>query len=143
MNRLKIVVDTNIWVSMAIGSKQLTTQMASIFMNTSIDLFVSNELLDELVNTLSKPKLQRYLTKERTEIVFNLIKTKAKLVNVATDIRICRDAKDDFMINLALAASATYLITGDDDLLVLHPYHNIQIVKPAQFLEILTKQYNA
>ena len=48
---------------------------------------------------------------------------------------ICRDAKDDKFLEVAVNGKADYLITGDRDLLVLHPFREIQIVSPATFLE--------
>jgi predicted nucleic acid-binding protein len=56
------------------------------------------------------------------------------LVTVTKSIRICRDPKDDKYLELALACNASAIITGDKDLLVLHPYENISILTPVDFL---------
>ena len=64
----------------------------------------------------------------------------AELVDIAFDIPVthtitdCRDPKDNKFLELALSASATALITGDADLLVLHPFQNISILTPADYL---------
>ena len=49
---------------------------------------------------------------------------------------ICRDAKDDKFLEVAVNGKADYLITGDRDLLVLHLFRDIQIITPAAFLEL-------
>jgi uncharacterized protein len=51
--------------------------------------------------------------------------------------QICRDADDDAVLACALAANASMIITGDKDLLVLHPWRGIHIVKPADALQRL------
>ncbi len=49
-------------------------------------------------------------------------------------VRVCRDARDDIFLELALAAQADFLITGDLDLLALNPFHQTTILTPADFL---------
>ena len=48
---------------------------------------------------------------------------------------VCRDQDDDKFLEVAIGGGAQYIVTGDDDLLVLHPYQEIQILKPKEFLE--------
>ncbi len=48
-------------------------------------------------------------------------------------IRVCRDAKDNKFLALAAACRAEFLITGDDDLLILNPFRETHILTPAQF----------
>jgi uncharacterized protein len=49
-------------------------------------------------------------------------------------VRDCRDGKDNRYLQLALAAGATAIVSGDEDLLVLNPWRGIQVLRPAQFL---------
>ncbi len=46
----------------------------------------------------------------------------------------CRDAKDDKYLELALAAKAATIVSSDQDLLVLHPWRGVQILRPAAYL---------
>ena len=73
----------------------------------------------------------------RTQYLFDLIWLKGQLINPTTSARFCRDRKDDFIINLALTANAQYIITGDDDLLTLHPIGTIEVVTIAAFVQKL------
>ncbi|MCC9004437.1 MAG: putative toxin-antitoxin system toxin component, PIN family [Candidatus Competibacter sp.] len=52
--------------------------------------------------------------------------------------QICRDADDDAVLACALAAKADVIVTGDKDLIVLHPWNGIQILSPADALQWLT-----
>ncbi len=65
-----------------------------------------------------------------------LIKTeKISVTSVITD---CRDPKDNKFLELAIDGNADYIITGDSDLLILHPYRGISIVTTSEFLSLLT-----
>jgi uncharacterized protein len=48
----------------------------------------------------------------------------------------CRDPKDDRYLELALAAGAAFIISSDDDLIVLHPWRGVSILSPAAYLAL-------
>jgi uncharacterized protein len=48
----------------------------------------------------------------------------------------CRDPKDDKYLELALAAGAETIVSSDDDLLVLHPWRGVRILRPADYLAL-------
>jgi predicted nucleic acid-binding protein len=48
----------------------------------------------------------------------------------SVQINACRDPKDDKFLELAVSGHADYIITGDDDLLTMHPFHGIEIITP-------------
>jgi putative PIN family toxin of toxin-antitoxin system len=48
----------------------------------------------------------------------------------------CRDPKDDMYLELALAAGAETIVSSDDDLLVLHPWRGVRILRPADYLSL-------
>lgn len=131
------MIDTNLWVSMAMGSRVVSEQMLRIIENPDLEFFTSAELLDELTETLAKPRLQKYLTYERAKQLFDLIWLKTQLIHVNINLRLCRDPKDDFILNLATEAKAHCIITGDAGLLVLNPLDNIRILTIADFLQSL------
>jgi putative PIN family toxin of toxin-antitoxin system len=49
-------------------------------------------------------------------------------------IRACRDPKDDKFLSLAVSGHADLILTGDADLLALHPFQGIAILSPADYL---------
>ena len=59
----------------------------------------------------------------------------ATIVEVIERIAICRDPQDDRFLEVALAGGASHLVTGERDLLVLHPVRNIRVVTPAALLK--------
>ena len=64
----------------------------------------------------------------------------ATLVEIVELVRACRDAKDDKFLELAVNGGAHCLVSGDQDLLVLHPFRGVSILTPAQFVELLLSQ---
>ena len=103
-------------------------------------VLVSSSTVGELAEVLQRAKFKRYVTAaEREEFLVAFVEP-AILVEPAQGIRACRDAKDNKFLELAITGHDSYLITGDDDLLVLHPFHNLAIVTPAGFLQAVEKE---
>ena len=67
------------------------------------------------------------------------VKTAWFPVEVLKQVKLCRDAKDDKFIELALNGDASHLITGDADLLILHPIQNIPVINPRTFWDEITR----
>ncbi|MBL6454807.1 putative toxin-antitoxin system toxin component, PIN family [Belnapia sp. T6] len=89
---------------------------------------------DEIAEVLARPKFARILTGERRRDILELLSAAALWVEPTERVAECRDAKDDRYLELALAAGAGAIISGDEDLLVLHPWRGIPILRPAAFL---------
>ena len=60
----------------------------------------------------------------------------AELVNVVETVTDCRDPRDNKFLELAVSGRATHIVTGDSDLLVLHPFRGIIVVSPSSFLTL-------
>ncbi len=57
------------------------------------------------------------------------------LINPKEKIFVCRDPKDNMILELAVAGNADFIVTGDQDLLTLNPFRKIKIVNPVNFLK--------
>ncbi len=97
-------------------------------------LLISDEVQSEIENVISRPKLQKYITLEQRNKFLTELSQQVERVTINQKIRACRDPKDDKFLELAVCGEANYIITGDADLLDLHPFQNIPIVKAANFL---------
>jgi putative PIN family toxin of toxin-antitoxin system len=86
---------------------------------------------------LQRKKFDRYLTiDERALFLADCTRT-ASIVTITETVHVCRDPKDDRFLEIAINGAATYLITGDPDLLVLHPFRGIPILDPNALLLML------
>lgn len=129
---LKLVIDTNIWISFII-SKSLH-KLEDILHHKNTRILFSSELLQELEATITKPKLQKYFNNNALSDMLTVFDLYIDFVNVSSEITVCRDLKDDFLLALAKDGNANYLITGDKDLLELGCFENTIIIKIADFL---------
>ena len=137
--KIRIVVDTNIWVSYLIG--KTLGSLTDKVIRDQIQLLFSDELLSEMIDVLHRDKFQKYFSPDNIQELLNLIHTKADFVEPDQQVSDCRDLKDNFLLDLCLTGQADYLITGDPDLLVLNPYHQTQILDYRQFSKVITLKH--
>ena len=133
---IRLVIDTNLWIS-AFISPSFRKRLLSICKLSSIVILIDEELLDEVVEVASRPKFSKYVTKETIEILVDAINQRSELISIISDINLCRDKKDNFLLNLSKDGKADFLITGDKDLLVLNPFETTQILTLTDFEKIL------
>lgn len=91
-------------------------------------------MMAELLDVFARPNLARFLMPDLREEVLALIDTFGVFFAPAERVTDCRDAKDNKYLELALAADAGTIVSGDADLLVLDPWRGIRILKPATYL---------
>ena len=80
-----------------------------------------------------RTKFDKYVSRESRQQFLANYQNAVLWIDIRYSITACRDAKDNKFLEAAASANATYLISGDEDLLVLHPYEGIQILSPADF----------
>jgi uncharacterized protein len=133
MTRERVVVDTNVFIS---GLLSRTSAPADVIERAvqHDQLLASTDTLRELMEKLLSPKFDRYVTRERREALLDRLAPNVEIVEIVQRVRACRDPKDDKFLELAVNGSANVVVSGDDDLLVLHPFRGIDIVKPADYL---------
>jgi uncharacterized protein len=90
--------------------------------------------LQELQNVIKRKKFDKYVTAEERDAFITLLTTTATLVEIDERIQASQDSKDDKFLEVAVNGSASCIVTGDPDLLVLHPFRGVVIITPALFL---------
>src|SRR5579863_7945092 len=133
----RVVVDTNVFLSGLLRESSTPGQVAARARRNAIVL-VSQATMQELADVLAETKFDRYLTVEQRLQFIRLIASIAEHVPIIHLVRECRDPKDDKFLEVALNGRADVIITGDDDLLRMHPWRGIEIVTPANYLKTLT-----
>ena len=137
---MNVVLDTNIWVSFLIG--QNLDEMEDRFLLNDIHILTSEDQLREVRDVIARPMFARYFSiVERDSLEEFLVKT-ALPVSPSEKIELCRDPKDDFLLEIANAGDADYLVTGDEDLLVLKAIKRTRIIRLAEFRALLTEGSN-
>ena len=132
-NDLRAVLDTNVVVSAMLSSDSVPGR-AFVYLARRRGLIVSEASKSELIHVILRPDFDRYLREEDRVEFFSSLEEQSQLVEITHSITACRDPSDDKFLELALSGRATHIITGDQDLLDLHPFHGIPILTPADFL---------
>jgi putative PIN family toxin of toxin-antitoxin system len=126
------VLDTNVLVSRLL----LPGGMAARAVDHALTLgtpLVSDETLTELAEVLARPRFDRWVTVAERQRFVALLGGVARRVVITHRIQACRDPRDDKFLHVALNGGAEAIVTGDQDLLVLDPFHGVRIVTPVAF----------
>ena len=131
--RKRIVVDTNLLVSRLLLPGSVPGEAVRRAESEGVVL-ASRETLGELADVLGRRKLDAYVGIEQRQKYMSLLQRTVDVVAVAHVVRVCRDPGDDKFLELALSGNADLILTGDRDLLALHPFRGIPIVSAGDYV---------
>ena len=132
-SRACYVFDTNTLVSAVLFERSTPGQALRLALKRG-EVLVSPSTLEELAEVLQREKFDQYVTVAEREEFLEAFVERSTFIEPTEEIRICRDAKDDKFLELAISGGATYLISGDNDLRSLTPFRGIVIGTAAEFL---------
>ena len=130
----RLVFDTNTLISHLLLPSSLPAQAVRKGLHQG-QILVSDETMGELADVLVRPKFDRYISIEDRQAFFRVFGRVVENVHIIRSIQVCRDPKDNKFLELAVDGRATCIITGDQDLLILHPFNSIPIITPQSYLE--------
>ena len=130
----RIVADTNLLVSRLLLPQSLPAKAVRKAVDEG-QLLVSDATLGELADVLSRAKFDPYLSLEDRQDFIRVLNRVAERIIVTAPIKACRDPKDDKFLEVALNGEANLILTGDRDLLTLHPFRGVDILSPREYLE--------
>ncbi|MBS1529836.1 MAG: putative toxin-antitoxin system toxin component, PIN family [Bacteroidetes bacterium] len=131
----KFIIDTNILISSLLIKNSVSFQALEKARKKGVLLF-SEATFHEFEMVLARKKFDKYLTEEERLQVIGKMYLEGVFQHVVSNEAISRDQNDDMFLNLAIESKAACIITGDKDLLVLHPFRNIPILTAADFLKL-------
>lgn len=128
------VTDTNLLIS-ALLKPLGTPANALALAQQKGRICFSEKTSTEITEVLLRSKFDKYLPKEqRIKQLLHIFKYAEFVYDKTPSILACRDPKDNMFLELAVVAQAACIITGDKDLLELHPFRNIPILSPSDFI---------
>ena len=131
---MKIIIDTNLWVSSCFGKH--TAIMEDILLDKRYDVYVCKELVDEVMDVLSRPKISKYISSDDIHEIYGLLTRGCKMVAIKEHaISVIRDPKDLYLLSLADTIQADLILSGDKDLLTLEQHHSTRIISLSDFKE--------
>ena len=131
----RFVFDTNVMISALLFNDSVPGR-AFIRASHHGMILVSGALVEELSRVLSRDRFDRYVTREERGEFLEALVRESQLIAITEAVRVCRDPKDDQILELAVNGNATCIVTGDTDLLVLNPFRGVEILTPADFLKL-------
>jgi putative PIN family toxin of toxin-antitoxin system len=130
----RFVADTNLIVGRLLFRNSLPGTAFERALLSS-QLIVCTDTLSELEEVLSRPKFDLYLSLRERLVYFHNLRKVAHFVESVAPITACRDPKDDKFLALATTGQANLILSGDQDLLTMNPFHSITILSPRQYLD--------
>ncbi len=130
----RVVVDTNVIVSAGVWRDSTPGKALRKVLASGI-LVVNQTMIDEMLDVFHRPKFDRYSTPELRKNFLGLLLTRAEIVATGTRITACRDPRDNHVLEAAVNGGADLIITGDEDLLALNPFHDVRILTPTDYLK--------
>lgn len=139
---MRAVIDTNILVRALIMPHGTVGPVLLRLRQGDYTLLYAPSLLAELIDVLNRPRIRtKYgLSEEDIKTVIRLLLLRGEPVTPTRTITACRDPKDNKFLEVAVAGQADAICSGDEDLLVLHPFEGIPIIQPAEFLRRLDEE---
>ena len=132
----RVVIDTNVWLSAALSPAGAPAQVVRRVLSSGVPIF-SEATFAELQTRIWKPKFDRYLSIAARQGILHDARALGHWVDIPTAIgsqRFSRDGDDDKFIHTALAGDALWLVSGDQDLLVIRADLGVRIVAPTDVL---------
>lgn len=139
---IRAVLDTNVLISGLISASGPPRQIIDSWLAREFTLVTSPYLIEEVHHVLTYPRIASRLKLSEHELMVlfdklvSLAEVELKIVPLPG---VTRDPKDDAVIACAFASKADYVVSGDQDILVLHAYEGIQMIAPVGFLDILVE----
>ena len=133
--RFRIIVDTNLWISFLIGKR--LSALSRLLLSGRIVIVMSTGLMDEIMEVASRPKFAKYFAPTALPLLTNFFRRYAVFYELEKIPARCRDPKDDYLLELAVASDADFLISGDSDLTDMGTIRHTRIVSYTELLQIL------
>ncbi len=137
---MRVLIDTNVFLSYILAPAEprvVTTVITMCLTDDDIDLLIPPEQISEITATVTG---KRYFREHIPltlidDLVAQLMALGDMLPRLDEIASFSRDPKDDYLVAYGIVNEAEYLITGDQDLLVLDRVGELQVLSPAAFLE--------
>ena len=127
------IFDTNVLISALFDFN--SSSAAALTKARSLGrLLISSEVAMEYLSVFSRKKFDKWISFENRIIFIENIIENSMIVNITQYVSVCRDYKDNMFLSLAVSARSNCIISGDKDLLVLHPFNGMPILSPVDFL---------
>lgn len=136
---MKVLFDTNLWISFMIGKR--LSSLADVLNRQDVEVYVSEQLLDEIRTVISRPKFDKLISKETRYYFFEMVYDVCHFTDITVQAESpIRDIKDLYLLSMAESVPVDYIVSGDKDLIDLGTHSGITIMNYADFVSMLSLQ---
>lgn len=133
---MRVILDTNILCSALITPDGSSDRLYRAWREGRFELLTSDEQLDELKRVTRYPRVRQYIEPSAAGAMCNELRELATIVGPLPLVEGSRDPADNFLLSMAKAGNADFLVTGDKhDLLSIGVFEQTRIVSAGQMLE--------
>ena len=132
---INVIFDTNVWISFLIGKRLQMIQ--EYIADGNITIITTEQLLTEIKDVAKRPKLKKYFPQNKVNELIEFLEIIGTKKEIQPSITLCKDTKDNFLLDLIESSNAHVLVTGDKELLKLNPFKETHIITPKQFEQFL------
>jgi putative PIN family toxin of toxin-antitoxin system len=134
----RLVLDSNVLISAILTTAGTPARLFDHIRRQRAVLLFSDPTRVELRNRLLNPRFDRYVSQAHRMRFLAEIDAVSEWVGMTGGVMGCRDRDDDKILETALNGRAQMIVSGDQDLLVLHPWRGIPVLSPGPALELMT-----
>jgi putative PIN family toxin of toxin-antitoxin system len=134
VSKVRSVIDTSVFFSAFLNSSSLPAIVVNAGMRGLYDICLSPGITQELNRILHS----KAGPPEKIERFIESIYLSAIIADSLPEIgRVCRDPNDDHVLAAALVMKASFIVSGDQDLLAVREFHEVKIVTVREFADEL------
>jgi len=137
---MRIVVDTNILVSAGLVPASPSAQILTLWRSRKIVVFTTGQQFEEIARVTRYPRIRARLPPALAGRLVNRLRDVAVIVDKLPALDIAPDPDDNYLIALAEASQADFLVTGDKGLLSLKRHKSTRIITPVALIALLKRQ---
>ncbi len=138
---IKAVLDSGVLVSAFVTPKGISAELLHSARQDLFKIYLCEQIFEEIKRVLlTYPHIrEQYFYSNRQVAMFcQGLRDATNLVAKIPVIKVvANDPNDDMVVACAIKAKAQYIVTRDDDMLVIEKYKGIKIVTPEEFMEVL------
>ncbi len=131
----RVVLDTNVLISATLVPGTCFRVLQRVLADGA--LIFSDATFEELSTRLLRPKFDRYLSQARRIALLAELESVAEWTAIAGSLKAAADPDDDKLLETALAGHASWMVSGDQHLLVRDPFRGLRVSSPAGFLDLV------
>jgi putative PIN family toxin of toxin-antitoxin system len=137
---MRVILDTNVLVSALLAAGSVPAQLLDAWFEGKFTLLTSEEQLEELRRVTRYPRIRAYVDPATAGSLVNDLRHFAEVVSPSPRVDVSADPSDNFLLAMAEAGRADYLVTADKrDVLALRRHGVTRIVTARALLEVMDR----